>query len=123
MKSILFVNLFALTSILCYGQSLEGQWNGALKIQGTDLRLVFHVNKTNGQYEVTIDSPDQNATGIKVTTATFNYPDVKFEISTLSATYEGTVSDNGIVGKWTQSGTAFFLALAKVEKLHGEKQK
>jgi len=68
-----------------------------------------------------MDSPDQNVSGIPVTTVNFNYPDIKFEISNLGVIYEGTLSDNRITGKWKQSGQTFSLALSKTEALPGKK--
>ena len=44
---------------------LTGIWNGTLKVAG-DLHLVLHISKSqNGLYEGTLDSPDQNVSGIK----------------------------------------------------------
>jgi uncharacterized protein len=113
MKALTQTTLFFLFSITLNGQDLSGDWKGALDVQGKQLRLVVHVNKTSGQYEATLDSPDQNVSGIKVTKIVFAYPDVKFEISAAGAIYEGVMSDKGIIGKWVQSGTALFLVLQK----------
>ena len=106
--------LMLMTSVM-YGQDITGQWNGALSVQGNQIRIIFLVKKTNSQYEAIFDSPDQNANGIKVTTTEFSYPKVKFEISGLDAIFEGTLSGKNISGKWLQSGTALFLALIKKE--------
>jgi uncharacterized protein len=114
MRTIQTIALTLMASIL-YGQDITGQWNGALRVQGKEIRLIFHVNKANSQYEATMDSPDQNASGLKVTIANFNYPNVKLEISDLGAVYEGTLSNESISGKWIQSGTVLFLALLKKE--------
>lgn len=108
------IALMLMTCII-YGQDITGQWNGALSVQGNQIRIIFHVKKTNSQYEAILDSPDQNASGIKVTAIEFGYPNVKFEISGLDAVYEGTLSGKNISGKWVQSGTALFLALVKKE--------
>ena len=107
--------LFMLMTSIVYGQDIVGQWNGTLSVQGNQLRIVFHVNKANGQYEATLDTPDQNANDMEVTAASFSYPNVKFVISGLGAVYEGTLSDKSITGKWVQSGTALFLVLVKKE--------
>src|SRR5678809_1284466 len=104
MKTIMQTIALMLMTSIVYAQDITGQWNGTLSIQGNQLRIIFHVKKINSQYEVTLDSPDQNATGIKVTATEFRYPKVKFEISGLDAVYEGTLSDKSIVGKWLQSG-------------------
>lgn len=31
-------------------QGITGQWNGALKVQGIQLRIVFHISKTDTGY-------------------------------------------------------------------------
>ena len=113
MKKLAQTIALILMTLIVYGQGLAGEWNGTLSVQGNQLRIVFHVNKTNNQYEATLDSPDQNVSGIKVTATNFSYPTVKFEISSLQTIYEGTMSDKSITGKWVQSGTALFLVLLK----------
>ena len=113
MKTLAKTLLLLLVSIVLYGQDLTGQWNGSLHVQGTQLRIVLHVSEINDQLEATVDSPDQNATGIKVTSISFNYPHVKFEISNLGAVFEGLITDNRMTGEWLQSGTGLFLAFVK----------
>jgi hypothetical protein len=115
MKTLTQTVFLILMSCTLNAQDLPGQWKGTLNVQGTQLRIVFHIDKTGDRYHATLDSPDQNASGVKVTTTIFTYPDVKFEISSIGAVYEGTMSDKGITGKWVQSGTSLFLALLKNE--------
>lgn len=115
MKALLQTTVLIFITSITYGQSIAGHWNGTLRVQGNQIRIVFHVTKINDQYEATLDSPDQNATDIKVTTVNFSYPNVSFEISGIGAAYEGIVSGKSITGKWTQSGTALFLTLLKKE--------
>jgi hypothetical protein len=62
-----------------------------------------------------MDSPDQNVNDIVVTATNFNYPNVRFEILTIGAVYEGVMSDNRITGKWIQSGQTFPMILLKAE--------
>jgi uncharacterized protein len=115
MKTLPQTIFLILMSCTLNGQDLAGQWNGTLNVQGTQLRIVFRVDKTSDQYNAILDSPDQNSSGVNVTTTNFSYPDVRFEISSIGAVYEGTMSDKGITGKWVQSGTSLFLALLKNE--------
>ena len=98
-------------------QDLSGKWKGSLSVQGTELRVVFHVSKVNGEYSATMDSPDQNASGIPVTVVGFSYPQVKIEIAAISALYEGTMSDKNINGKWNQAGRSFELVLTKDKEM------
>ena len=47
MKKTSLILLTCLLSLTIYGQDITGQWNGELKVQGTQLRLVFNVTKTD----------------------------------------------------------------------------
>ena len=121
MKTLTQTIFLILISSWMYGQEITGEWSGALEVQGNKIRIVFHVSKSKEQLEATMDSPDQNAKGIKVTTMNFSYPNVKFEVSTTGGFYEGTMlSDKTIIGKWVQSGTSLFLALLKSENVPGK---
>ena len=74
MKTFSIILISILTSITLSAQDITGQWNGALKVQGTQLRLVFNVTKTDNAISSTMDSPDQGAKGIPTTTTSFeNY--------------------------------------------------
>lgn len=107
--------LLLLMSHVTQAQDLVGQWSGKLQVQGTELSIIFHVSKTNDHYEVTMDSPGQNAMGNNVSSTIFSYPKVRFEMRSIGATYEGVVTDAMITGKWVQSGTALFLTLSRSE--------
>ena len=65
MKRILIALLFIL-SFSVQSQEIIGQWYGKLAIQGTELRIVFNISKTENGYTSTMDSPDQGAKGIPV---------------------------------------------------------
>jgi hypothetical protein len=123
MKTLAQTIFLMLMTAALYGQDLTGQWNGALDVQGTKLRVNIHVTKSADRYEATLDSPDQNVSGIRVTTASLNYPNVKFEIANMGVIYEGIMADKGITGKWSQSGTGLFLFLSKAEDPSNENKK
>jgi len=113
--------LMTLSSPL-YAQELSGQWNGSLQTPGATYRVIFHIRENGETYEATLDSPDQNATAIPVTTVTRNQADVKLEIPRIGMIYEGLLSDNRISGKWTQSGMTFPLVLQKAEPATEKKE-
>jgi hypothetical protein len=113
MKTLIDSLVFVLMTSFLYAQDLTGEWSGSLQIQGTTLKVILHVSNVDGKYTATLDSPDQNANGIKVTTTTYEQPVVTFEIPSVGAIYVGDISGNRITGKWLQSGTAFFLELVK----------
>ncbi|HEX7584902.1 MAG TPA: alpha/beta fold hydrolase [Prolixibacteraceae bacterium] len=104
---------------MLFGQNITGQWNGILKVQGTQLRIVFNINKTETGLSSTMDSPDQGAKGIPVTSTSFENPTLKLAVSNLGVEYQGTLDkDNVIVGNFKQGGMSFPLNLSRemVEK-------
>lgn len=118
-KTILII-ITTLISFVMNGQEITGQWNGLLKVPGTQLRIVFHLDKAEMGYTATMDSPDQKAAGIPMEKAVFENSVLKLEMPKAQISYEGTLNkDNIIVGKFTQRGQSFELNLSK-EKI--EKQ-
>ena len=109
--SILLVTLF--TSFSLSAQDITGQWNGVLKIQGTQLRLVFNVTKTDTGFSSTMDSPDQGATGIPVTNTTFENPKIKFQVTNLGIEYNGELKGSEIVGTFKQGGLELPMNLSR----------
>lgn len=118
MKRIFLITLLLISSIT-YSQDISGQWNGVLEVQGTALHLVFNINKTATGYESTMDSPDQGAKGIPVTTTTFENVVLKIAITNAGIAYEGTLDNSKtIIGNFKQAGRTFpmNLTFSKVEK-------
>lgn len=112
-KTILII-IAVLTSYFASGQEILGQWNGTLNVSGTQLRLVYHINKAENGYTATMDSPDQNAVGIPIQKTTFENSVLKLEIPNAQISYEGTLNkDNIIVGKFTQGGRSLELNLSR----------
>ena len=121
-KSIL-IGFFCLLTFSIYGQEIAGQWNGALKVQGTQLRLVFTIKKTESGFSSTMDSPDQGAKGIPTTSTNFENSILKITIANAKIEYEGTLGkDNSIVGTFKQGGQSFPMNLSK-EVIEKEKLK
>ena len=114
MKNLTLVLLTSLFSLTIFGQEITGQWNGTLKIQGTQMRLVFNVTNTDNVVSSTMDSPDQGAKGIPTTTTSFENSILKITIANAKIEYEGTLGkDNVIVGTFTQAGQCFPMNLSK----------
>ncbi|PZX59628.1 hypothetical protein LV84_00836 [Algoriphagus ratkowskyi] len=112
--SLLFISF--LLSIFSFAQDITGQWNGALKVQSIQLRLVFNVTKTENGYRATMDSPDQGAFGIPVTATSFENNKLKIVITNANILYEGTLGDdNIIIGVFNQGGQSFPMNLSREE--------
>ena len=106
MKRLFITTAFiVLSSIVALAQDVIGDWNGTLKTGMAELRLVLHVNKNpDGTLRSTLDSIDQGANGIPVTSTTLKNSTLNLKVDAVNGTYEGKVSRDaqGIVGTWTQ---------------------
>ncbi len=113
MRNITFLILTFFVANTMYGQDITGQWNGALSIQGNQLRLVINISKTDSGYRSTMDSPDQNAKGIPVTSTLFEDSILSFKVAELSIEYRGTLNNSVITGTFKQGGMSFPLNFSK----------
>lgn len=114
MSKTILILITALISFIMNGQEITGQWNGLLKVPNGQLRVVFHVNKTENGYNGTMDSPDQKVTGIPLGKVAFENSILKLEIPSAQISYEGALNkDNIVVGKFTQGGQSLELDLSK----------
>ena len=112
MKKIVIILFISLISLSIYAQNISGKWNGILKVQGTQLRLVFNIVKTDNGYSSTMDSPDQGAKGIPVTQTIFSNSILKLEVSNAGIKYEGTLNKDGVFnGTFKQGGLSLPLSI------------
>jgi uncharacterized protein len=119
MKKVILILLSVLVIAKIHGQDILGQWNGVLEVQGTQLRLVFNISKTDKELKATMDSPDQGAKDIPCTTANFEEGVLKIAIANAGIKYEGKLeNDKTVKGTFTQGGLKIPLNLSKdkVEK-------
>ena len=86
---------------------IEGDWQGTLKIQSFELRLVFHLQLTKeGSWKATMDSPDQGAAGIGIDSVLFDNGTARLVVGIARAEFEGRLEpgDSLMTGVWKQSG-------------------
>ena len=100
---------------LGYSQSVLGDWNGILNIQGTQLRIVFHISETGGTYTATLDSPDQKAFGIPAGETTFAENNLEIKLPNLAAQYKDAAAQV-VDGTFSQGGATFSLKLTREEQ-------
>ena len=116
MKKIILVIIVILTNLSIYAQDISGKWNGILKVQGVQLRLVFNIDQTEKGYSSTMDSPEQGVKGLPVTSTSYENSILKLELSNAGIQYEGTLDkNNAFVGTFKQGGQSFPLVLTKEE--------
>ncbi|MFO7978691.1 MAG: alpha/beta hydrolase [Bacteroidales bacterium] len=106
----LFATLLAVFAV--QGQPITGQWSGILKVQGVELTLVFNIHETEEGLSASMDSPDQGAFGIQVTTITFRDSVLMMEVAPAGIQYEGIVRGEVIQGVFIQAGQEFPLNLS-----------
>jgi hypothetical protein len=115
MKKITFILILLAAAFSLKAQDVTGDWYGALNISGTQLRLVFHINKSGEVYATTFDSPDQGANGLGVDKTTVTGNAVTISSNTFSFTYNGIYKpDSAIIrGTFAQGPGSFPLLLTR----------
>ena len=101
---LLACSLFILMG-LSYAQDITGDWQGTLHAGAADLHLVLHIAKGDaGALKATLDSVDQAANGIPVSSISFKDSKLNFSVELVNGTYEGTLSVDGTTfsGTWSQ---------------------
>lgn len=121
MKTFFLLLLVSLSTSM-NAQDVTGQWNGMLKIQGMNLRIVFHITKTDSGYTSSMQSPDQGNMTIPVSKTSFENGKLSIEIQRISFQYDGELKEDSIVGIFKQSGLELPMnltrnAIAKVIKV------
>lgn len=106
---VLPLMLAALISIAAHAQvstpNLVGNWQGTLKAGGAELRLVLHITEgEDGSLKATLDSIDQGANGIPVTSIVLKDLKLNLTVESIHGAYEGTVNADAteITGTWSQ---------------------
>ncbi|WP_263834829.1 alpha/beta hydrolase family protein [Salinibacter sp.] len=104
--------LFGLTTAAAQ-EAVVGAWSGPLKVGGTELRIVFHIEPGEDGLTATMDSPDQGATGIPVSDVAVVGDSVTLAVDRIGGVYTGALADGDtkIDGQWTQGGQSFPLTL------------
>jgi pimeloyl-ACP methyl ester carboxylesterase len=88
-----------------WAQDIAGDWQGTLHAGPADLRLVLHIAKnSDGSLHATMDSVDQGANGIPVSTVTLKDSQLKLGVDAVHGTFEGKVNADAsaIEGTWSQ---------------------
>lgn len=99
--------------------TVVGDWNGALSTGNGSLRVVIHVEQDkDGKLSGTLDSPDQGATGIAISSITYKEPALHFEIEKFGAGYDGTMNkeNSEIAGNWKQGSASLPLTFKRATK-------
>lgn len=104
-KVVMIAALIMSTAPIARARSIVGDWQGTLKPPGAELRLVLHITESgDGSLKATLDSIDEGANGIPVTSITLKDSKLNLTVESVHGTYEGTVNADvtEITGSWSQ---------------------
>lgn len=116
MKKIVLLTAGILSFLLSKTQPLNGNWEGVLDANGTELTVVFHITSdSTGKTIGTFDSPKQMAYGLKCSKVLLTGDSVRIEMRSFGATYTGLLGTDkkNITGNWSQGGMTLPLDLQK----------
>lgn len=111
MKKIKLLLLALVAPFLVSAQQITGDWYGLLKVQGMEMRLVFHIAEAEGVLSATMDSPDQKAFGIPINSVSFDKGQLDLQMPNMGAQYKGKLLNNKVEGKFFQANQSFPLDL------------
>jgi uncharacterized protein len=89
------------------GQDIAGDWQGLLNAGTVQLHIVLHIIKdSEGNLSATMDSVDQHAYGLAVSSISLKNSKLKFDVDKVQGSYVGKLSADGtkISGSWSQGG-------------------
>jgi hypothetical protein len=98
-------------------QKVEGDWQGTLKTGPVELRLELHIAKDEkGALKGTLDSIDQNAMGLQMSSISVKDSVLRFEIQVVGGSYEGQLTADlaKISGTWSQGGGSLPLEFTRI---------
>jgi pimeloyl-ACP methyl ester carboxylesterase len=95
---------------------VTGDWLGTLEVGALKLRIVFHITHAASGFAASIDSPDQNASGLPVSKVEVSGSSLVLESEPLNAIYEAKVAAdlNTMKGTWKQGMGEWPLLLTRV---------
>jgi uncharacterized protein len=100
---------------------VAGDWLGTLNINGANLRIVFHIKNAEDGLHATLDSPDQSARGLLISSVQVKDGVVKLEAARINGRFEGALREDlsTITGTWTQGPGSWPLEVKRVKDISG----
>jgi alpha-beta hydrolase superfamily lysophospholipase len=84
--------------------ALEGQWDGAIAIGGTQLAILVNFTSAGDSPAATIDIPQQGAAGLPLDDVRLDGDAVHFTIASVGATFDGILNGEILRGDFAQAG-------------------
>lgn len=112
----IFITLVVQSPNLLAQDSLSGDWEGAIDLQGTELTIITHFKSVGNEFEGTIDIPQQGGQDIPLQNISLSNQDsVQFEFMTSLglASFEGAIQGDKITGTFRQNNQTFPFVLKR----------
>ena len=100
---------------------IEGYWKGEIDLGTLKLEMAFNITAIENGFSATLDVPAQGAFDFPVDETTFKDEHLQLTMSSMDASYLGTLKEGAIEGEFTQRGMTFPLNLTKAEKKEQKK--
>lgn len=115
MKGIIFYLWMVLCSGWSVAQSLEGNWQGTLSAQSTEIGMNFHFYQEDGSWKGYLDIPQQGLKKFALQEVSFEDDSLYINMPQLGAQYSGALQEDRktIKGEFTQYGAHFPLHLSR----------
>ena len=119
LAAVMLLAAIAATAIASTATAVTGDWEGVLDTGNGTLRVVIHLSEDkDGKLTGNLDSPDQGASGIAMSTVTYKEPDLHFEIASIGGSFDGKLnkSTEAIEGNWAQGSGSLPLVFKRPAK-------
>jgi len=113
--SVFVSTVFSQETSTLPNSNLTGDWYGQLDIQGTKLKINFHVLEKEGIYITTMDSPDQGAMGLPTTKTIVNNNILEVILEEMKVHFIGELKDDKIEGIFKQNDMEMPLVLTRTK--------
>ncbi|MBZ9632225.1 alpha/beta fold hydrolase [Salegentibacter sp. LM13S] len=121
MKKIQLFTVLILFFNLVQSQEIKGDWYGNLKVSGTEIPLIFHIDRSDAGFSSTLDSPKQGAFGLNAEETFFEDAVLKITLPGRGITYDGIYDfeNDMFKGTFKQGGLELPLVLTKNKEIEG----
>ena len=111
-KRLFCAALVTLMSLITVAQDFSGAWKGNITAGPYTIPVVLNIQQNEEGVTVTLDSPEQQAYGIKAK-ATVKGDQINVDVNEIGANYKATLKDNTLDGTYSQMGFSTSLKLTR----------
>ena len=112
LKRLFCAALVTLMSLITVAQDFNGAWKGSIVVQSYSIPIVLHIEQNGDDITATLDSPDQQAFGIKAK-AKVKDDQINVDVPEIGANYKAKLKDNTLDGTYSQMGFSTALKLTR----------